>query len=235
MPPASPHVAITVRRFGKRTFSPQQLVEIGSLTPELLDVARETLAGRGNILVSGGTGSGKTTLLNALIELLPANERIVSIEDTLELRIDHANSVRFEARELGSGGVTIRDLVKHSLRHRPDHIVVGEVRGAEAADLLQALNTGHGGSLTTVHANNATSALSRLASCAMQAGDLPWEVVCRSVVDGIALVLHMTRVEGRRLVEEGLILQGWQAEDNAWLTQAVARRPEASRGQAGEV
>ena len=116
MPPASPHVAITVRRFGKRTFSPQQLVEIGSLTPELLDVARETLAGRGNILVSGGTGSGKTTLLNALIELLPANERIVSIEDTLELRIDHPNSVRFEARELGSGGVTIRDLVKHSLR-----------------------------------------------------------------------------------------------------------------------
>ena len=224
VPPASPHVAITVRRFGKRTFSPEQLVEIGSLTPELLDVARETLAGRGNILVSGGTGSGKTTLLNALIELLPANERIVSIEDTLELRIDHPNSVRFEARELGSGGVTIRDLVKHSLRHRPDHIVVGEVRGAEAADLLQALNTGHGGSLTTVHANNATSALSRLASCAMQAGDLPWEVVCRSVVDGITLVLHMTRVEGRRLVEEGLLLQGWQAEDNAWLTQAVAKR-----------
>ena len=208
------------------------LVEIGSLTPELLDVARETLAGRGNILVSGGTGSGKTTLLNALIELLPADERIVSIEDTLELRIDHANSVRFEARELGSGGVTIRDLVKHSLRHRPDHIVVGEVRGAEAADLLQALNTGHGGSLTTVHANNATSALSRLASCAMQAGDLPWEVVCRSVVDGIALVLHMTRVEGRRLVEEGLLLQGWQAEDNAWLTQAVTRRSEASPGRA---
>ena len=234
VPPASPHVAITVRRFGKRTFSPQQLVEIGSLTPELLDVARETLAGRGNILVSGGTGSGKTTLLNALIELLPANERIVSIEDTLELRIDHANSVRFEARELGSGGVTIRDLVKHSLRHRPDHIVVGEVRGAEAADLLQALNTGHGGSLTTVHANNATSALSRLASCAMQAGDLPWEVVCRSVVDGIALVLHMTRVEGRRLVEEGLLLHGWQAEDNAWLTQTVARRHEASRGRARE-
>ena len=232
VPPASPHVAITVRRFGKRTFSPQQLVEIGSLTTELLDVARETLAGRGNILVSGGTGSGKTTLLNALIELLPANERIVSIEDTLELRIDHANSVRFEARELGSGGVTIRDLVKHSLRHRPDHIVVGEVRGAEAADLLQALNTGHGGSLTTVHANNATSALSRLASCAMQAGDLPWEVVCRSVVDGIALVLHMTRVEGRRLVEEGLLLHGWQAEDNAWLTEAVARRPGASRGRA---
>ena len=233
VPPASPHVAITVRRFGKRTFSPEQLVEIGSLTPELLDVARTTLAGRGNILVSGGTGSGKTTLLNALIELLPANERIVSIEDTLELRIDHPNSVRFEARELGSGGVTIRDLVKHSLRHRPDHIVVGEVRGAEAADLLQALNTGHGGSLTTVHANNATSALSPGSPAARcRPGISPGKSSAGASSTESALVLHMARVEGRRLVEEGLLLHGWQAEDNAWLTQAVARRPGASRGQA---
>ena len=129
---------------------------------------------RRNILVSGGTGSGKTTLLNALIELLPVDERIVAIEDTLELRIDHSNCVRFEARGLQEGAVTIRDLVRHALRHRPDHIVVGEVRGGEAADLLQALNTGHGGSLTTVHANNAESALSRIASCAMQGGgELP--------------------------------------------------------------
>ena len=118
--------------------------------------------------MSGGTGSGKTTLLNALIALIPDDERIVAIEDTLELRIDSPNCARFEARGLHTGAVTIRDLVKHALRHRPDHIVVGEVRGGEAADLLQALNTGHGGSLTTVHANNAESALSRLASCAMQ-------------------------------------------------------------------
>ena len=222
VPPATPQVAITVRRFGKRTFSPQDLVDNGSLAPELLQIARKTLQNRRNILVAGGTGSGKTTLLNALIELLPQDERIVSIEDTLELRIDHSNCVRFEARELGPGGVTVRDLVRHSLRHRPDHIVVGEVRGAEAADLLQALNTGHGGSLTTIHANNAVSALSRLASCAMQAGDLPWEVVCRSVVDGISLVLHMTRVEGRRAVEEGLLLRGWQVEDNAWITKPAA-------------
>ena len=121
-------------------------------------------------------------------------------------------------RELGDGNVTIRDLVRHTLRHRPDHIVVGEVRGAEAADLLQALNTGHGGSLTTIHANNATSALSRLASCAMQAGDLPWEVVCRGVVDGIALILHITARDGRRYVEESLELCGWRQKDNAWLT-----------------
>ncbi len=219
VPPAAPHPAITIRRFGTRTFSAQDLVELNSLTPGILDYARRTLASRRNILVSGGTGSGKTTLLNALIAELPPDERIVAIEDTLELRIDQPNTLRFEARELGEGNnVTIRDLVRHTLRHRPDHIIVGELRGAEAADLLQALNTGHGGSMTTIHANNATAALSRLASCAMQAGDLPWEVVCRGVVDGIALVLHITRHEGRRYVEESLELCGWRQQDNAWLT-----------------
>ena len=126
--------------------------------------------------------------------MLPDDERIVAIEDTLELRIERSNCVRFEARGLQQGAVTIRDLVRHALRHRPDHIVVGDVRGGEAADLLQALNTGHAGSLTTVHANNAESALSRIASCAMQGGgELPWEVTCRGVVDGIAMVIHMTR------------------------------------------
>ena len=224
-PPAAPHIAITIRRFGERSFSAEQLLENGTLTPVILAAARDALRNRRNILVSGGTGSGKTTLLNALIELLPDHERIVSIEDTLELRITQSNTVRFEARDLGEGSLTIRDLVRHSLRHRPDHIVVGEVRGQEAADLLQALNTGHGGSLTTVHANNARAALSRLASCAMQAGELPWEVVCRSVVDGISLVLHMTRVQGRRYVEEAIALRGWQAEDEAWLTDQVAARP----------
>ena len=108
------------------------------------------------------------------------------------------------------------------LRHRPDHIVVGEVRGGEAADLLQALNTGHGGSLTTVHANNAESALSRLASCAMQGGgELPWGVTCRGVVDGIALVIHMTRREGRRFVEEAAFVQGYEAGENRWVIQPV--------------
>ena len=198
VPPASPTVAITVRRFGKRAFSAEDLVAQGALPEDVRAAAARMLCSRRNILVSGGTGSGKTTLLNALIELLPDDERIVAIEDTLELRIERSNCVRFEARGLQEGAVTIRDLVRHALRHRPDHIVVGEVRGGEAADLLQALNTGHGGSLTTVHANNAESALSRIASCAMQGGgELPWEVTCRGVVDGIALVIHMTRREGR--------------------------------------
>ena len=183
VPPASPQVAITVRRFGKRSFSADDLVKLGSL---------------------------------------PDDKRIVAIEDTLELRIERSNCVRFEARGLQEGAVTIRDLVRHALRHRPDHIVVGEVRGGEAADLLQALNTGHGGSLTTVHANNAESALSRIASCAMQGGGaLPWEVTCRGVVDGIAMVIHMTRHEGRRFVEEAVFVKGYEARDNQWDIQRI--------------
>ena len=222
-PPAAPEVAITIRRFGGRAFSAEDLVRMGSLPEEVLRAARSTLRARLNVLVSGGTGSGKTTLLNALIELLPAEERIVAIEDTLELRIDRANCVRFEAgATLSEAPVEIRDLVRHALRHRPDHIVVGEVRGGEAADLLQALNTGHGGSLTTIHANNARSALSRLASCAMQAGDaLPWDVTCRGVVDGIALVLHITRRDGRRFVEEAVRVRDYDAATGRWITEPI--------------
>ena len=231
VPPASPAVAMTIRRFQGRAFSARDLVVQGALPPEVLRAAETALASRRNILVSGGTGSGKTTLLNALIELLPAGERVVAIEDTLELRIERANCVRFEAGSRdGEAAVSIRDLVRHALRHRPDHIVVGEVRGGEAADLLQALNTGHGGSLTTVHSNNARSALSRLASCAMQAGGaLPWEVTCRGVVDGIAMVIHMTRREGRRFVEEALEVRGYDATDNRWLIEPTWRQDDATR------
>ena len=238
VPPASPQVAITVRRFGKRAFSAVDLVAQGALPEDVRKEAERMLRSRRNILVSGGTGSGKTTLLNALIELLPDDERIVAIEDTLELRIERANCVRFEARGLQEGAVTIRDLVRHALRHRPDHIVVGEVRGGEAADLLQALNTGHGGSLTTVHANNAESALSRIASCAMQGGgSLPWEVTCRGVVDGIALVIHMTRREGRRFVEEAAFVQGYEVGENRWVIEPVwppeAQAPPGESSRAG--
>ena len=209
--------------FGKRAFSADDLVKQGALPENVRAEAERVLRSRRNILVSGGTGSGKTTLLNALIELLPDDERIVAIEDTLELRIERSNCVRFEARGLQEGAVTIRDLVRHALRHRPDHIVVGEVRGGEAADLLQALNTGHGGSLTTVHANNAESALSRIASCAMQGGgELPWEVTCRGVVDGIAMVIHMTRHEGRRFAEEAVFVKGYEARTNQWDIQRIA-------------
>ena len=227
-PPAAPCVAITIRRFGNRAFTAEQLVAQGVLPQPVYETARSLLRSRANILVSGGTGSGKTTLLNALVELLPDDDRIVSIEDTLELRIERDNCVRFEARGL-TEAVTIGDLVKHSLRHRPDHIVVGEVRGGEAADLLQALNTGHGGSLTTVHANNALSALSRIAACAMQGeSELPWEVTCRGVVDGIQMVVHMTRRDGRRFVEEALRVRGYSAEENLWLTDHVWPVPDGN-------
>ena len=138
VPPASPHVAITVRPFGTPSFSAAQLIAHGALPAHIPDEAERVLHTRRNILVSGGTASGNTTLLNVLIALIPDDQRIVAIEDTLELPIDSPNRVRFEARRLQQGALTIRDLVRHALRHRPDHIVVGEVRGTEAADLVQA-------------------------------------------------------------------------------------------------
>ena len=222
-PPASPITTITIRRFGDRHFSAQDLVNQQALSSSLLAQIRQLLAGRRNILISGGTGSGKTTLLNALIELLPRDERIITIEDTLELRVSQPNHLRFEARRLDNGAVTIRDLVRHALRHRPDHLVVGEVRGGEAADLLQALNTGHGGSLTTVHANTADSALSRIAVCAMQAegAALPWEIICRSVVDGIAMVVHMARKEGKRFVENAILVKSYDVRTQRWQYEPV--------------
>ena len=225
-PPASPCAVITIRRFGGRAFTIAELVERGSVSAAVVDEARRVLQSGGNVLIAGGTGSGKTTLLNALIALLPPAGRVVSIEDTLELQLRRANCVRFEARGL-TGAVTIRDLVRHALRHRPDHIVVGEVRGAEAVDLLQALNTGHGGSLATVHANHATAALSRLASCAMQASDaLPWSVVCRGVVDGIEAVIQQTRTAaGVRRVNQMVHVRDYDAAHNRWIVEDVWPSP----------
>ena len=230
MPPASPIVAITVRRFGGRSFSADELMRQGVLAKEILNAAANTLRARQNILVSGGTGSGKTTLLNALIGLFPEKERIITIEDVLELHVERSNCLRFEARGL-KDAVTIRNLVRHALRHRPDHIVMGEVRGGEAADLLQALNTGHGGSLTTIHANCAQTALSRLASCAAQAtGRLPWSVTCRSIVDGVRMVVQMTRRQGMRYAEEALFVEGYDAATDCWDVKTIWRgQPRAVR------
>ena len=210
--PAAPTAAITIRRFGGRAFTIDELTESGSLPAVVVQEARAVLGRERNLLISGDTGSGKTTLLNALVSLLPADGRVISIEDTLELGLRRANCLRFEARGLGDRGVTTRDLVRHALRHRPDHVVVREMRGAEAADLLQALNTGHGG----VHANNAAATLSRLATCAMRASDaLPWTVVCRGVVDGIEAVIHQTgTTEGMRRVEQMVRVRDYDASEN---------------------
>ena len=236
-PPASTVLAITIRRFSKCLFSASDLVEMGSLPREVLQVVRDTLLGDGNVLIAGGTASGKTTLLNACVGLLPQSGRIVVIEDTVEIRLTHANALRLEGRafgrEDGKNGVRIRDLVRHTLRQRPDHIVLGEVRGPEAADVVQALVTGHGGSLSTIHASTCEGALNRLATCALQAGDgLPWDVVCHSVAAAFQLVVRQARVDGRRAVREAVAVQGYEPRTGGWLTRTVWEEPIADGGPA---
>jgi pilus assembly protein CpaF len=196
---------LTIRKFQTRFFTAEELVRIGTMTPEVLATLRDAIAAGANVLISGGTSTGKTTVLNALATFLPADERIVLVEETAELQIEHANLVQFEARREHpqSPAVTIRELLRATLRHRPDRIIVGEVRGGEAFDLLQALNTGHAGSLSTIHANSAPQALGRLASCALQSGvELPYQAVRQQIADAIHVVLHLGRTDRRRYVHE---------------------------------
>jgi pilus assembly protein CpaF len=202
--------ALTIRKFTRR-YSLDELVEVGALTRELAAYLRDAVATEQNILISGGTGTGKTTLLNALAAHIPHADRIVVIEETAEIHLEKPNLLRFEARRaqqpLGHEAplppVTIADLVRATLRHRPDRILVGEVRGAEAFDLLQALNTGHLGSLTTIHANSAEQALTRLAHCVLTANvGLPHRSIREAIALAIHLVVHIARVHGRRRVAE---------------------------------
>ena len=177
LPPCSVGgTTLTIRKFHSRLFTADELVRIGTLPQAVLDQARDAILWNDNILISGGTGTGKTTLLNAIAAYIPDDDRLVLIEDTAEMQVDKPNIVRFEARreQPDLPAVTIRDLVRAALRHRPDRIILGEVRGGEAFDLLQALNTGHSGTLSTIHANSAAQALNRLASCVLQSGvELP--------------------------------------------------------------
>lgn len=206
LPPCSlGGTTLTIRKFQTRFFTADELVRIGTMTPNVLAAVHEAIVRNENILISGGTSTGKTTLLNALAAFLPVDERVVLIEDTAELQIDRPNLVRFEARREQSGlpAVTIRELLRATLRHRPDRIIVGEVRGGEAFDLLQALNTGHAGSLSTIHANSAEQALARFASCVVQSGvELPYQAVRYQIADAIDLVLHLARRQGTRVVDE---------------------------------
>jgi pilus assembly protein CpaF len=196
---------LTIRRFRREGFSLAELVRRGTLPRELADFLAHCIAARASVVVSGGTGSGKTTTLNALSGAIPGEERIVTIEDAAELRLRQRHVVRLEARPPnleGSGEVTIRQLVRNALRMRPDRIVVGEVRGGEALDMLQALNTGHDGSLTTVHANSPEDALRRIETLALMADvALPHAAVREQVASALDLVVHQARrPDGSRAV-----------------------------------
>lgn len=194
--------ALTIRRFRHSHFDPEALVENGTLSRRAHDFLALGVERRLSLLVSGGTGSGKTTTLNALSAFVPESERIVTIEDAAELRLRQGHVVRLEARPAnleGRGEVTIRALVRTALRMRPDRIVVGEVRGGEALDMLSAMTTGHDGSLTTVHANSPAGALDRVQTLALMAGvDVPHEAVRRMAASAIDLVVHQARVAGGR-------------------------------------
>ena len=195
---------LSIRRFAGERPGLGRLVELGTLTPELRDLLVASVEARDSILICGGTGSGKTTLLNALSACIDPAERVITIEDAAELRLHLPHVVRLESRPAsveGRGEVTIRDLLRNALRMRPDRIVIGEVRGAEALDLLVALNTGHAGALSTVHANSPEDSLRRLETLALMAGiGLPHTVVAEQVARGIDLVVHLGRgPEGARL------------------------------------
>jgi len=214
---------LTIRKFQHRFFTVDELVRTGMLTTEMLHELLAAIETRRNLLISGGTSTGKTTLLSALGALLPSHERVLIIEDTAELHIEQSNVVRFETRR-GQGelpGVNIRHLLKAALRHRPDRIIVGEVRGAEAYDLLQALNTGHAGSLSTIHASSAAQALSRIASCALESGiDMPYASIRLQIAEAIHCVVHLGRSPGRRFVQEMLSVEGYDANKDVYALTA---------------
>lgn len=203
MPPVALNGPIvTIRRFPKEAMTVQKLIRYGSITPEVAEVLELLVRSRYNIFVSGGTGSGKTTFLNALSNFIPRDERIITIEDSAELQIRNVdNLVRLETRNAGpdgSGAITIKDLIKSALRMRPDRIVVGEVRGAEALDMLQAMNTGHDGSLSTGHANSTRDMLSRLETMVLQgAAGLPLEAIRQQIGSAVDIVIHLSRLRDK--------------------------------------
>ena len=191
---------LSIRRFGKKPLTLENLTQFQSIAPEMVQFLAAAVEARASFLVSGGTGAGKTTLLNALTKFIPASERLITIEDSAELNLHHRHVIRLETRPPNTedtGEVTQRALVRNSLRMRPDRIIVGEVRGSEALDMLQAMNTGHEGSLTTIHANDTRDALSRLEMMVAMTGyELPVPVVREYIATGIRLVVHLSRLKG---------------------------------------
>lgn len=209
---------VTIRKFSKEAITMRQLIAWNSISSEVSELLAKLVAAGYNIFISGGTGSGKTTFLNALSQFIPKTERIITIEDNAELRIqDVPNLVRLEARNAnveGTGEVTIRELIRSALRMRPDRIIVGEVRSAEAIDMLQALNTGHDGSLSTGHANSPTDMLSRLETMVLMGMDLPLSAIQRQIASGIDILVHLGRLrdKSRKLLEVTEVLGYWDGE-----------------------
>lgn len=215
MPPVALNGPIvTIRRFPKEAMTVEKLIAYGSITPETAEILHLLVAAKYNIFVSGGTGSGKTTFLNALSNFIPHDERIITIEDSAELQINNIdNMVRLETKNAGpdgKGAITIRDLIKSALRMRPERIIVGEVRGGEALDMLQAMNTGHDGSLSTGHANSTQDMLSRLETMVLQGADgLPLEAIRQQIASAVDIIIHLSRLrdKSRRTMEIAEILQ----------------------------
>jgi pilus assembly protein CpaF len=209
--------SLTIRKFAKDPFTAKDLVTLGTMSRAASDVLEACVRGRLNILISGGTGSGKTTTLNVLSSFIPNDERIVTVEDAAELQLDQPHVLRMESRPSnveGQGQVTIRDLVRNTLRMRPDRIIVGEVRDAAALDMLQAMNTGHDGSLSTVHANTPRDALSRIETMVLMAGmDLPVRVIREQVASAINLVVQQARMrDGSRHITQISEITGLEGE-----------------------
>jgi pilus assembly protein CpaF len=229
IPPCSIHgVALTIRKFNSHKFKMKDLIELGTVTREVAAQLENYVVQRKNIMICGGTGSGKTTLANILTESIPDHERIVLIEDTAEIQIKKGNVLRFEARREQNGlpAVTVRDLLKATLRHRPDRIIVGEIRGGEAFDLLQLLNTGHSGTLSTVHANSASQGISRFTTCVLQSGvELPYRAVKTNIADSLNIILQIERRSGVRYVSEVLEIRAYDPESDRYDLRSVYCTP----------
>jgi pilus assembly protein CpaF len=209
--------SLTIRKFGRVPLTALNLIQLGTMSPEITELLHACVEARLNIIVSGGTGTGKTTLLNVLSSFLPSDERIVTIEDAVELQLQQAHVVRLESRPSnieGKGEIAIRDLVRNSLRMRPDRIVVGEVRGGEALDMLQAMNTGHDGSISTVHANSPRDAMARLETLVLMAGmDLPLRAIREQISSAVNLVVQISRLrDGTRRITHVTEVQGMEGD-----------------------
>ena len=222
MPPVALNGPIvTIRRFPKEAMTVQKLIEYGSITPEVAEVLQLLVVAKYNIFVSGGTGSGKTTFLNALSNFIPNDERIITIEDSAELQIKSVdNIVKLETKNAGpdgKGAISIRDLIRSALRMRPERIVVGEVRGAEALDMLQAMNTGHDGSLSTGHANSTFDMLSRLETMVLQgAPGLPLEAIRQQISSAVDIIIHLSRLrDNTRKTMEIVEVLGYDHQNRA--------------------